>query len=81
VRPTVYVADLHKLSEDDRIRILGTHAESKLIGAALEKDQPEKIARYIRKMEERHPKVRHYGTVDGPAAGMVLVRFGPRQVN
>lgn len=71
------VKDLAKLGEDARIEIIGEHARSRLVGVLLERNEPEKIARYIAKVTEQFPDVRHIDTAPGPTADVMLVRFGP----
>ncbi|MCH8135388.1 MAG: hypothetical protein IIB77_05345 [Proteobacteria bacterium] len=71
-------ADLHDLSEDERIKIMGNVAsEGKTIGVMVD-DDPEKVARYISKMTSRYPCVRLIEQLDSPIAGVVMLRFGPR---
>lgn len=72
-------ADLHHVQEDERIRLIGEKARAQTVGVFLEKDEPEKVARYIRKVTERYPGVTHLDTTDGPSPLLVLVRFGPKQ--
>ena len=69
-------ADLHPLAEDARIQAIGTAASAGLtVGVLLERDEPEKIARYIRKLAEAFPRVEYLGQRDGPARKVVLLRF------
>jgi hypothetical protein len=71
-------SDLYDLREDERIRMIGEHARHKLVGALLEKNEPKKIARYIKKVTEQFPDVRHLDTTDGPTTGVVTLRFCPK---
>lgn len=73
------IVDLHRTPEDQRIACIGEAAAGgQIIGVALEKNEREKIARYIRKITERFPTVRYIDRSDGPVAGVVTLRFGPR---
>ena len=70
-------SDLADLPEDQRIVIIGNAATSgNIVGIALEDDE-QKIARYIEKLTERFPKVRHISTDPGLVPGTVTVRVGP----
>lgn len=71
-------ADLYKVSEDERIRMIGEQARHKLVGVLLEKNDPKKIERYIRKVTERFGDVRHLDTTAGPTDLIVVVRFCPK---
>ena len=72
-------ADLAEKDEDTRIRIIGeTAMAGKIVGVCLEKDQTEKVARYVRKVTERYPSVVELSRVEGPVAGVVTIKFGPR---
>lgn len=69
--------DLFKIPEDERILMIGSSALHTVTGILLERDQPEKVARYIMKVTGKFPGVRHLETIDGPHPLMVLVKFGP----
>lgn len=70
-------ADLADLPEDDRIKIIGEAAQAgNVIGVALD-DEADKIARYIRKITDRFPDVRHISTDPGLVPDTVTLRFGP----
>lgn len=70
-------SDLADLPEDERIRIIGNAAlAGNVCGIALENDD-EKIRRYLAKLIERFPTLRHISTDPGPAPGTVIVRVGP----
>lgn len=70
-------ADLASLPEDERIRIIGEHAAAgNLVGVPIE-DEPAKVARYIRKVTERYPTVRHVDTCPGIVPNTVTIRFSP----
>ncbi|HEX5461859.1 MAG TPA: hypothetical protein VFX20_17985 [Steroidobacteraceae bacterium] len=72
-------ADLAGKDEDRRIQIIGeTAAAGRIVGVCLEKDQAEKIARYVRKITERYPTVVELSRVDGPVENVITLRFGPR---
>lgn len=73
-------ADLHNMHEDDRIELIGEVAASgRVVGVFLEKNEPEKIARYIKKVTERFPHVVLLDQMDGPTKSAVTLRFGSRQ--
>jgi hypothetical protein len=72
------ITDLHALPEDERINLIGAQAiAGHVVGVLLEKDQPEKVARYIEKVTTRYPGVRVVAQVDGPTPATVTVKFGP----
>lgn len=72
-------ADLAEKDEDTRIRIIGeTAAAGKVVGVCLERDLPEKVARYVRKITERYPTVVELSRSDGPVEGVITIKFGPR---
>ncbi len=72
-------ADLHRLPEDERIRLIGEAAASgQIVGVMLEKDEPEKIERYVRKINKRFPTVTLLDRKDGPVSSVVTLRFGPK---
>ena len=77
--------DLHRLSENDRIELIGRSVMAVPSSSA---DKPplngfiveteEKADRYIRKLEKQFPGIRIVDRGPGPAAGTVLVRIaGP----
>lgn len=70
--------DMYQVSENQRIPSIGEAAETALIAVLLETDQPEKIARYIRKITRRYAKVQHIDTTPGLCGQVSVVRFGPR---
>jgi hypothetical protein len=69
------------LSEDDRCRLIAEAVNLGITGVFIEKNQPEKIARYIRKVLEVNSDARHIDTTPGPVPALVLVRFGPKAVH
>lgn len=70
-------ADLFELSEDSRIQAIGEAAMTgKTVGVCLEKDEPKKIARYIKKVTERYPEIAVLSRIDGPTALIVTIKFG-----
>lgn len=74
-------ADLYELSEDERIGVIGTHAEAAPIGFFVEDD--DKADRYVRKLVERF-NVREISR--GPfspngGTGMLVVKVGPGPVH
>lgn len=74
-------SDLNKLQESERVEFIGWCASRKIIGVLLERNQSEKIARYIRKITKQFPEVRHISTTDGPTTETSLVQFGPKTVH
>lgn len=74
-------ADLGDLTEDDRIRSIGTTAmNGHSVGIVIEKKEFAKIARYIRKVAERYPDIMCLERINGPGQSLVTLRFG-RRVN
>jgi len=72
------VADLQALSEDQRIDLIGTRVqEGNVVGFMLEKSDPLKIERYIRKLTTRYPGTRVISKGNGPTKGVVLIKVGP----
>ena len=70
-------ADLYEFSEDERITAIGKSAMTGLtVGVCLEKNEPAKIARYIRKVTTRYPEIAVLEQADGPIANVVTVKFG-----
>lgn len=70
-------ADLHDLTEDNRIKVIGEAArKGNTIGVVLEKDEPKKIERYIKKVIERFPGIVVLKRIDGPTPGTITVKFG-----
>lgn len=75
---TLY-ADLFELSEDSRIEAIGNAAtDGNTVGVLLEKNDPKKIERYIRKVTSRYPKVCVLDRFDGPTSLVVTIKFGPK---
>jgi hypothetical protein len=80
----VTAADLHRLSENDRIKLIG---ESVMNAPAGSGDKPpmngfiveteEKADRYIAKLLKRFPGIRIIDRQPGPVVGTILVRVGP----
>lgn len=78
---TGYV-DLYVLSENDRIRAIGSLASTgQRIGVLLEDEQlcPGKITRYIKKITERYPTVSVLARGKGPVPDVELLEFGVRK--
>lgn len=77
--PTPYL-DMHLLDEDLRIKVIGETARQSPLGVAviLEKGQPEKIERYIRKVADNFPDVFVLGRADGPTPLVTTIKFGKR---
>jgi hypothetical protein len=72
-------ADLHALSEDERIGVIGhtVTAHGKTVAVCVD-DQPAKVERYKRKLRERFPSVVILDTTKGPVKGVVTIRVGPQ---
>lgn len=72
------IIDLYSLKEDDRIDAIGMAAAAgNIVGVILEKNEPEKIARYIKKITEKYKSVRLISQEDGPTKESVVLKFGP----
>jgi hypothetical protein len=67
-------ADLHKLPEDERIKIIAHHviAHKARVGFVTD-DEPDKPQRYIRKLEALHPGVFNFETLKGPSPKTVSI--------
>lgn len=77
-RPEAFL-DTHKLSEDQRIDVIG-HAvteHGKTVAVCVD-DVVGKPERYIKKLKERFPGVVVLERVKGPVAGVVTIRVGPQ---
>jgi len=71
--------DLHALSEDERIDMIG-HAvtvHGKTVGVLID-DQPGKVERYRRKLRDRFPAAVVLDQTSGPVEGVVTIRVGPQ---
>ena len=70
-------ADLHDLSEDDRIKLIAETVLSAgmVTGFLVENDK--KADRYIEKLRKRFPGVDILGKMRGPTKGIILVKVGP----
>lgn len=70
-------ADLGRMSEDDRIKVIGeTVMMGQTVGIWIESDQPDKIARYIRKVQERYPAITVVGQYPGtPRPLVTTIKF------
>lgn len=78
-RATPKFADLHSLSEDDRIDAIGRRAAlGFVVGVVLERDEPEKIERYIRKVTDRFPSVTMLKRIEGPTPLVITLQFAKR---
>jgi len=72
-----HIKDLHRLKEDERIRMIGEAAAGGgTVGVMLEKNEPGKVDRYIKKVLERYPTVCVLERIDGPTSMLVTVKFG-----
>jgi hypothetical protein len=70
-------ADLFELSEDSRIEAIGKAAMTgQTVGVCLEKDEPKKVERYIRKVTTRYPDLCVLQRIDGPTPLIVTIKFG-----
>lgn len=70
------IIDMVLLEEDRRIKLIGeTAMNGGTVGVLLEKYEPEKIARYIRKVAERFPDVVVLSRKDGPTKKVVTIKF------
>lgn len=70
-------ADLADLPEDERIRIVAEMVKCGNTVAVAIDDEPEKIARYIRKLQAAG--VRVLDTVDGLVPHTKTIRVGPKE--
>lgn len=70
-------ADLYELAEDTRIEVIGRALMTgRSVGVCLEKDEPAKIERYIRKVTERYPGIVVLERFAGPTPLVITVKFG-----
>lgn len=74
-RPKYYTG-LFTLQEDERINLMGQHImeSGETAGVVVDRDPPEKIARYIEKLTTRFPMVEVFERGSGPAEGMVFFK-------
>lgn len=73
--------DLHSVAEDNRIAAIGEAAKRSLVGVMLERDEPAKVTRYIRKVTERFPGVRLIDQTDGLVAALLEIAKGEGAFN
>lgn len=70
--------DLHELSEDDRIFVIGNSAvnKRKVVGFVVDvvKGDHSKGDRYIRKLKQQFPSIVVTFRADGPAADMEVIK-------
>ena len=75
-KPTAF-ADLHHLSEDERIEMIGetvmSSAAGEVVGFVTDADLG-KSDRYVRKILQRFPAIQIIGKKAGPVPGTVVVR-------
>lgn len=73
-------ADLHQLTEDERIQVIGEHVvrQNEIIGVCVDA-QPGKAGRYVKKLRENFPQLEVFDVFDGPTPGVVTIKVGPRQ--
>jgi hypothetical protein len=72
-------ADLHQLSEDDRIATIGHYVteHGKAVAVCVD-DVQAKVDRYVRKLRERFPGLVILDITKGPTAGVRTIRVGPQ---
>lgn len=71
--------DMYGVDENLRIDAIGKAAASgQKVGVLLERDEPEKIERYISKITTRYPTVALIKRVNGPTPLVVTLQFGPK---
>jgi hypothetical protein len=71
--------DLHRLSEDQRIDMIGhTVTEHGKTVAVCVDDITGKPERYIAKVQKLFPGVAVLGQFKGPTPGVVTIKFGPQ---
>lgn len=77
-KPEAFV-DMHRLSEDQRIEMIGhtVTEHGKTVGVCVD-DEPGKPERYVRKMQRRFPTVVLLDRIKGPVKGVVTLKFGPQ---
>ena len=70
--------DLHKLPEDERIRIIGEHVMNtgQTVGVPTD-SEPGKAELYARKLREQFPGIIVEGPFDGPTPGCRTIRVIP----
>lgn len=72
-------ADLHHLSEDDRIELIGRQVtDSNAICGVIVDDEVGKAGRYILKLKERFPQLKVFDVFNGPFKGVITIKVGPR---
>jgi hypothetical protein len=72
-------ADLHHLSEDERIELIGRQVvEKNAICGVLVDDKPGIAGRYILKLKELFPQLKVIDVFSGPTRGVVTIKVGPR---
>jgi hypothetical protein len=73
----VKAADLYGLEEDERIKMIGETASAGIrVAVCLEKNDPAKCRRYLRKLAQRYPSVVLLEQIDGPTPLIVTLKFG-----
>jgi hypothetical protein len=72
-------ADLHHVSEDERIRIIGNAImRGETVGVFIDAD-PEKITRYVRKLQACFPAATLLKQAAGPVPKVVTLQFGLKE--
>lgn len=69
--------DLARLPEDDRINMIGSIAETAVVGCMVDADDPVKRQRYIDKISKRFPKVRLISKTENGSGKLTILKFGP----
>lgn len=77
-KPEAY-QDLHELSEDERIDVIGhtVTAHGKTVAVCVD-DVQVKVDRYVQKLKAKFPGVVILDIVKGPVAGVRTIRVGPQ---
>jgi hypothetical protein len=78
MKPEGY-SDLHKLSEDERIEVIGhtVTVHGKTVAVCVD-DVQAKVDRYVQKLQARFPGVVILDITKGPVAGVRTIRVGPQ---
>lgn len=71
-------ADLHDLSEDQRIEEIGkmVMGQRKTVGFVVD-SEPGKATRYIQKLQAKFPGIQVLGQWPGPVAKAISIKVGP----
>lgn len=75
-------ADLHHLTEDQRIELIGRKVmEDGAVCGVLVDDKPGVAGRYILKLKEKFPGLKVIDVFSGPTKGVVTIKVGPRDAS